>query len=174
MSLAAVSKGWRSSVHKHFQAPHIVAGPNGSSIYQFVCKKHPFKHVNRMDYEDSTSNLKCHVDACDLDETPEAELLTAYASGIAYSPGRLRVLIALWCSHRHRPFALVEDPEFIQILRMMYMKHSKTNLVKLLSEIPGKIHICVNGWTSPNVLTFLGVTAHWHHNNEMSTLSSTL
>ena len=27
--------------------------------------------------------------------------------------------------------------------------------------LPGKIHLCVDGWTSPNYMSFLGVTAHW-------------
>ena len=30
-----------------------------------------------------------------------------------------------------------------------------------LQSLPGKIHLCVDGWTSPNFISFLGVTAHW-------------
>ena len=37
----------------------------------------------------------------------------------------------------------------------------------LLQELPGAIHICLDGWTSPNVISFLGVTAHWHDAGEI-------
>ena len=30
-----------------------------------------------------------------------------------------------------------------------------------LQSLPGKIHLCVDGWTSPNFISFLGVTVHW-------------
>ena len=26
---------------------------------------------------------------------------------------------------------------------------------------PGKLHICADGWTSPNVISFVGLTLHW-------------
>lgn len=50
------------------------------------------------------------------------ELITAYAHGVAYSPARLRVMLALWCARRHRPYAIVDDPEFHGILQMLYAK----------------------------------------------------
>ena len=34
-------------------------------------------------------------------------------------------------------------------------------------NIPGKIHICVNGWTSPNVISYLGINMHWHENGKI-------
>ena len=37
----------------------------------------------------------------------------------------------------------------------------------IYQNIPGKIHICVDGWTSPNVISFLGVTAHWHEGGKV-------
>lgn len=50
------------------------------------------------------------------------ELITAYAQGVTYSPGRLRLMLALWCARRHRPYAIVDDPEFHAILQMLYAK----------------------------------------------------
>lgn len=32
----------------------------------------------------------------------------------------------------------------------------------MLQGLPLRIHVCVNGWTSSNVLAFLGITVHWH------------
>ncbi|EIW58969.1 uncharacterized protein TRAVEDRAFT_48103 [Trametes versicolor FP-101664 SS1] len=77
--LATVSEGWRSSVYQHYRAPQIIPGPNGTSIYRFICKKYPSKHVDRADSEDSTGNLRKHADCCDPNETPESDLLSIYA-----------------------------------------------------------------------------------------------
>lgn len=30
-----------------------------------------------------------------------------------------------------------------------------------LQEYQGKLHLCIDGWTSPQVISFLGVTVHW-------------
>ena len=38
----------------------------------------------------------------------------------------------------------------------------------LLQNLPGAVHICLDGWTSPNVISFLGVTAHWHERGEIN------
>ncbi|TBU31223.1 hypothetical protein BD311DRAFT_624230, partial [Dichomitus squalens] len=78
-TLAQLSKGWRSDVYRHFLEPKIIKGPNGGHIHRFVCKKHPSKHVDRMEYQESTGNLSRHAKACDPDDSPETELITAYA-----------------------------------------------------------------------------------------------
>ncbi|RPD53481.1 hypothetical protein L226DRAFT_443646, partial [Lentinus tigrinus ALCF2SS1-7] len=76
--------------------------------------------------------------------------------------------LAMWCSTRHRPFAAVEDPEFREILRMLYAKvevpsrftvsrdiqtildETTARLLQRFENFKGKIHLCVDGWTSPN------------------------
>ncbi|KAI1791362.1 hypothetical protein LXA43DRAFT_860282, partial [Ganoderma leucocontextum] len=179
-----------SPVYKHFAEPIIVKAPNGAVIHRFTCKKHPSKHVDRMEYQESTGNLSRHVKTCDPDDTPETEMITAYANGAQYSAGRMRYLIMMWVARRHRSFQIVEDPEFWEIVRMLYAKAqlpsrvtvsrdiqdvhslSKENyhihvLTCVSQELPGKIHVAVDGWTSPNVVSFLGVTAHWHDNGEI-------
>ena len=75
-----------------------------------------------MEYQDSTGNLSRHVKACEPVDTPETEMITAYAGGATYSPARLRFLVAMWCARRHRPFGIVEDPEFHEIAHMLYSK----------------------------------------------------
>ena len=82
--------------------------------------RNPSKHVYRGDYEDSTGNLKRHANSCEPANTAESEAITAFANGATYSPARLRFLLAMWCASRHRPFAIVEDPEFKAILHMLY------------------------------------------------------
>lgn len=44
---AIVSNGWRSSVYNHYKAPKIIPGPNGTSVYRFVCKK--YVHLTGID-----------------------------------------------------------------------------------------------------------------------------
>ena len=73
-----------------------------------------------MEFQESTGNLSRHVKSCDPDDTPETEMITTYASGVTYSFARLRFLLAMWSARRHRPFAIVEDPEFREILAMLY------------------------------------------------------
>ena len=84
--------------------------------------RYPSRHVDRTDYEDSTGNLRRHVLACDPDETPENEMITSYAQGVTYSAPRVRFLLAMWCARRHRPFAIVDDPEFRELLSMLYAR----------------------------------------------------
>ena len=84
--------------------------------------RYPSRHVDRSDYEDSTGNLRRHVLACDPEETPENEMITSYAQGVTYSAPRVRFLLAMWCARRHRPFAIVDDPEFRELLGMLYAR----------------------------------------------------
>ncbi|TBU29091.1 hypothetical protein BD311DRAFT_662155 [Dichomitus squalens] len=94
-------------------------------------------------------------------------------------------LIAMWVARRHHAFQIVDDPEFCEIVRMLYQKAAlpsrvmvswdvqdihdllKANVLKLFKNLPGKIHIGVDGWTSPNIISFLGVTAHWHEEGQI-------
>ena len=130
-------------------------------------------------------------------------MITSYAQGVTYSAPRVRFLLAMWCASRHRPFALVDDPEFRELLSMLYprveipSRHTVSRDVQTIMEdsrarvlqhfkvcdskyihlpvrpltafkdLPGKVHICMDGWTSPNMFSFLGVTAHWHEGGEI-------
>ncbi len=103
-------------------------------------------------------------------------LIVDYASGHSYSAARLRYLLALWISHRHRPYKIVTDPELVEIFKMLYSKvdivspstisrdiqdmHAiaKRNVAKSLQSTRGRLHFGINGWSSPNVISFLGVT----------------
>ncbi|OJT01618.1 hypothetical protein TRAPUB_7922 [Trametes pubescens] len=164
--LDKLSKKWWSKAYAHFRPPVIHgATPGGQVMHRFICKKHPLKHVDRSDYEDSTGNLGRH--------------------GTQYSYARVRFYLAMWCARRHRPFTIVEDPELLMLLKMLYGRvelpkrltvsrdvqfihtTSKTRLVIMFKGLPCRIHICVDGWTSPNILSFLGITAHWHDSGKI-------
>ena len=77
-------------------------------------------YLDRIAHEDSTSNLLRHVRTCEPPETPESETMASFASGVTYSKAKFRYLLAMWCAHRHRPFSVVEDPEFREVVQMLY------------------------------------------------------
>jgi hypothetical protein len=35
---------------------------------------------------------------------------------------------------------------------------------------PGKLHLCADGWTSPNVISFIGITVHWASEGQIMSL----
>lgn len=80
----------------------------------------PSVQLTRERYEDSTTNLKRHVDVCDPSDTPASQQITAFANGTTYSPAKFRYLLAMWCARRHRLFIIIEDQEFCDIFRMLY------------------------------------------------------
>ena len=36
-----------------------------------------------------------------------------------------------------------------------------------IQALPCKVHLCVDGWTSPNYMSFLGVTVHWGEGSDL-------
>ena len=67
-------------------------------------------------------NLNRHIKVCDLTPSAETQKITEYGQGVNYSYTRLRYLLTMWIAWRHHPFAIVEDPEFIKLLRMLYAR----------------------------------------------------
>jgi hypothetical protein len=41
--------------------------------------------------------------------------ISAFAQGSTYTPHKFRMKIALWIARRHRPFAIIEDDELVDI-----------------------------------------------------------
>ncbi|KAF8999899.1 hypothetical protein BDZ89DRAFT_894711, partial [Hymenopellis radicata] len=69
----------------------------------------------------STSNLIRHMNACKPDPTPGTQTkLTATMS--KYTKGGLRFRLAKWVTRRHRPDAIVEDDELIEIFEYLNPK----------------------------------------------------
>ncbi|KAI1793589.1 hypothetical protein LXA43DRAFT_1059924 [Ganoderma leucocontextum] len=94
-------------VYKHFRAPVLFTRPNGSITIHFVCDRSPSKHNH-------------HVGKCKPAKTGNTELIFKYAQGANYSYTRVYFLLAMWITHHHHPFTIVEDPEFQELLRMLY------------------------------------------------------
>jgi hypothetical protein len=45
--------------------------------------------------------------------------MSAFVNGSTYNPSKLRLIIATWIAHWHQPFTIVEDSEFVEILRTL-------------------------------------------------------
>lgn len=100
--------------------------------------------------------------------------MSVFAQGSSYSAASHRMKIALWVSRRHRPFRIVEDPELLDIFHDLNSRVitpsattvsrdikeifllSRKVVAKRLQDYPGKLHLIVDGWTSPQVIAFLG------------------
>jgi hypothetical protein len=170
-------KGWRSSLYGHFQPPVIIE-VKGEILYRFICKRNPSQFVQRHRFEDSTSNLARHVEKCSPSKNATTEQMAAFVNGSTYSSAKFRFLLAVWCARRHRPFSIVADPELHDLFKMLHgrveIPHpitisrdvkeiftlSKIHVARVLGDYKVRVHIGVDGWTSPNIFSFLGITAH--------------
>ncbi|KAI1784595.1 hypothetical protein LXA43DRAFT_1066610 [Ganoderma leucocontextum] len=121
--LDARAAKWTSQVYKHFNKPVLATKKDGTITTHFVCIVHPSKHVDRAPTDESTGNLNRHFKACILQATATSEMITAYAQGATYSYAHI--------ARRHRPFTIVEDPEFKELLHMLYVR----------MEIPSRVTV---------------------------------
>jgi hypothetical protein len=39
-----------------------------------------------------------------------------------------------------------------------------------MQAYPGKLHPCIDGWTSPNIISFLGLTMHWIRDGKLQSM----
>jgi hypothetical protein len=56
---------------------------------------------------------------------------------------------------------------YLQVRHSYYFNHDPPNLLVQLKEYPGRIHVGFDGWTSPNVISFLGVVVHIAHEGQL-------
>jgi hypothetical protein len=56
------------------------------------------------------------------------------------------------------------------MLQVCHVHHYHHFLTKRPQAYPGKVHICLDGWTSPQVIAFIGATVHWVVNGRMQSL----
>jgi hypothetical protein len=110
---------------------------------------------------------------------PLDNFLGADAGAAIGGPGALRRALVKWTIVERMPFTAVESPTLRDALRiakldgvvpsattvkrdiMGMFDAEKARMRALLQEVPGKLSFAVDGWTSPNMKPFLGITAHW-------------
>ncbi|TDL14852.1 hypothetical protein BD410DRAFT_699758, partial [Rickenella mellea] len=171
-----------SKVYDHYIMPPTIGTVDGEIHYFFRCKDKPDVVLSRVRHEDSTSNLNKHARVCSPPAPSSQTKIRDFAHGTNYEKSKFRFLITIWVARRHRPYAIVEDPELIQLFQMLYLKVeipsrmtvsrdvrevyeiTKQSIVQMLAvrscAYCGFLHLCIDGWTSPNVISFLGITVH--------------
>ena len=76
---------------------------------------HPSITVSRVRHDESTSNLVRHEDRCAPINSKEVRALAGFAQGSTYTPEKFRMKLVLWVVRRGRPFAIVANPELVDI-----------------------------------------------------------
>ncbi|PBK77848.1 hypothetical protein ARMSODRAFT_1010481 [Armillaria solidipes] len=113
--LADQMKNWHSPLYKHFKDP-IIEVIKGKVMYWFHCKI----------FEDSTGNLSDHIKSCTPTTAADQGLIFDYANGHSYSAARFHFLLAMWIARRHHLHKIVNDPELVEIFKMLYSRRSAT------------------------------------------------
>jgi len=93
--------------------------------------------------------------------------------------------VAAWSARYARPHGIIEDNELREIFVMLYSAvdlHSRQTVVRDISDmyqrsrtaiathlqsVKQRLHIALDGWTSPNVFSFLGVTVRYCENGKL-------
>ncbi|KAF8592629.1 hypothetical protein K439DRAFT_1323437 [Ramaria rubella] len=123
---------------------------------------------------DLTRNLMAHKARCDPDPVGGSSSIKHFAHSSMYSAVQLHFLLTIWVAWHHRPYAIVQDAELLEILHMLYRPveiPSACTLSRDVQEVfavytdpyitqeyPGKLHLGVDGWAAPNIFLFLGMT----------------
>jgi hypothetical protein len=135
--------------------------------------------MTRARIDESTSNLNRHARTCG----PSTPNSTPAVSTI--DVGRFRYLVAAWSVCHERPYAIIEDVDLRKILLMLDPDidiHSRQTVARDISDmyerlriviashlqsIGHRLHLTLDGWTSPNVFSFLGVTVRYFEKGDI-------
>ncbi|CAB5363724.1 unnamed protein product [Rhizophagus irregularis] len=135
----------------------------------------------------STGNLKRHLklhpDKFDPSMAKQAEFMKNFLQEgnpqMTFTNKNFRDKLALWVVADDQPFTVVESDEFHDLIKLCNpmalipladtvrndvldtFKNYQTTMQNLLQNSPGKISFALDRWTSPNVISFLGITCHY-------------
>jgi phenylalanine-4-hydroxylase len=147
-----------------------------------------------------------HKTICQPDSNATTALMKDFAHGSTYNPAKLRYMIAVWCARRTRPYHLVNDPEFVEILQMfnaqvaipsrmtvsrdvkrvfeltkksvqellavsqffVFLATQRAHLSIAMQKQESAMHLGIDGWTSPNHFSFIGITIHFVQNGSLA------
>ena len=86
-----------------------------TSPAKFIFYSHPSITISRARHDESTGNLKRHVNSCIPLGSSQTRSMAIYASSSTYMAASHRMKIALWVSKYNRPFSIVEDEDLLEI-----------------------------------------------------------
>lgn len=131
--------------------------------------------IGRRWTDTSTSNPACHVNSCEGGCDGPCEPVSTYSIGL------FRYLVAAWVASSSRPHSIIEDEHLIRIFTILNSTihvHSRQTVARHISDVfiggktavgrhpgslLGRVHLCIDGWSSPDVIWFVGLTVHNHH-----------
>ncbi|THU93032.1 hypothetical protein K435DRAFT_671028, partial [Dendrothele bispora CBS 962.96] len=94
-------------------------------------------------------------------------------------PAYYRLKMDLWVATRQRPYSILKDPELVDGMKILNpnivtnapstvssdIKEIRSlaivHIANALQNYPGYLHLSFDGWTAPNVLSFLGVDVNY-------------
>ncbi|CAB5393651.1 unnamed protein product [Rhizophagus irregularis] len=130
-------------------------------------------------------HLKTHLDKIDPSVQRQAEFMKKFIDGenkdsnTVFSNEIFQEMLAAWIAVDDQSFTVVECPEFHQVIRLCNpnvnlpsadtIRSDILNLYSIyrqdiknqLQNSPGRLSFTLDGWTSPNNISFLGVTCHY-------------
>ncbi|CAE6455658.1 unnamed protein product, partial [Rhizoctonia solani] len=163
-------------------------------VFVFHCKHKEPKHDpvmrDRLRTGDGTRNLLSTARACDnrrgvpsgVDPTGRVSII---GSDLEFSEALHVALLAIECARDHRPFSSVTSDlrqAEVQLLRpgtqlptaatiSNYVRRiyigASVDVAEYLQNIPGALHLAVDGWTCPTSESYLGVIVFWLEGREM-------
>ena len=149
-----------------------------TTLHQLKPSSDPSKCITRSRIDESTSNLNRHAKICG----PSTSTPTAVST---VDQGRFRYLVAAWSARHARPYAIIEDEYFRDILLILnptvqihsrqtvarditdMYERSRLAVATHLQSIRHRLHLTLDGWTSPNVFSFLGVTVRYFEKGDI-------
>lgn len=90
-----------------------------SSLYS-SSSRNPSITVARACYNSLTGNLTQHVKKCAPKPNAESKAINTFMHGSTYSRSKMRYKLIRWVVRNHRPFAIVEDEDLLDIFKMLY------------------------------------------------------
>ena len=107
-------------VRYHFRCKAYVFFFFFSNPTHTVLISDPAQVVTRACYNVTTSNLQKHKEGCAARIQEKMGIVAGGGgrSGSTYTPARLRAFLAIWFASSFRPYALVNDASFQDILRL--------------------------------------------------------
>ncbi|CAE7107559.1 unnamed protein product [Rhizoctonia solani] len=193
--LNAFKQTLRSPIYGHY-VPRLERHYDGLGNFSRLVIRFECIHDNpdhspicrgRLRSSEGTHNLIEAAKACDR-QRGVIQPCYPQASGAAtvkYSVARHRAILALRCARNHRSFESVVDElhrEEVELLRpgttlpssattSLDTKRLYGGIAKdaalYLQQIPGALHLALDGWTAPTSESYLGVVVFWREENKI-------
>ncbi|KAJ3490892.1 hypothetical protein NLJ89_g11393 [Agrocybe chaxingu] len=180
----AAVRSWTSDVYKHYNITmqrnyHDEAKTIPKSIdFIFMCKTHPQNHNGprvRTREKSGMGTTALLKDVGNCEKKQGVVQMKKTSTIIPYTYERYRALVALQCACSARPINSVQDPDYrdeVEMLRpgtiapspstvqhdlISIHTHLFLHVCDFLVNTPGKMHVVLDGWTSPLIWSYLGI-----------------